>query len=208
MYQKYGKRLFDVIFSLFGLLLLSPVMLILTVCIRIKMGKPVIFIQERPGKNEKIFRLYKFRTMSEKKDSSGKLLPDSQRLCRFGKVLRAASLDELPELINILKGDMSFVGPRPLLTEYLERYSDEEKHRHDVRPGLTGLAQVNGRNALSWEEKFYYDLKYIHDITFWNDIKIIVLTVIKIFHFNEINSPTAATMEEFKGNCVEIREDK
>ena len=153
MYAKYIKRILDFILSLIALIVLSPVLLVVAILVRIKLGSPIIFKQQRPGKDEKIFTLYKFRTMTDKKDENGNLLPDSERLTKFGKVLRSTSLDELPELVNILKGDMSIVGPRPLLVEYLPLYSEEQKHRHDVRPGLTGLAQVGGRNSLSWEEK-------------------------------------------------------
>ena len=160
MYAKYIKRTLDFALSLVALIVLSPVLLIVAILVRVKLGSPVIFKQQRPGKNEKIFTLYKFRTMTDKKDESGNLLPDSERLTKFGKLLRSTSLDELPELVNILKGDMAIVGPRPLLVEYLPYYTEEEKHRHDVRPGLTGLAQVNGRNSISWEEKFNDDLKY------------------------------------------------
>ena len=180
MYRKYIKRILDFILSLIALIILSPILLVIAILVRIKLGSPVIFKQERPGLNEKIFTLYKFRTMTDKKDKEGNLLPDSERLTRFGKMLRSTSLDELPELINILKGDMSIVGPRPLLVEYLELYNEEQKHRHDVRPGLTGLAQVSGRNAISWEEKFNKDIEYINNITFIGDCKIILKTA--FFH--------------------------
>lgn len=181
MYKKYIKRFLDIIISLVALIILSPVMLIVAILVRVKLGSPVIFRQERPGKDEKIFKLYKFRSMSDKKDENGKLLPDSERLTKFGKVLRATSLDELPELINILKGEMSLIGPRPLAVSYLPYYNEKEKHRHDVRPGLTGLAQINGRNALNWEERFEYDIEYVNNITFINDIKILFKTVYKVF---------------------------
>lgn len=181
MYKKYIKRFLDVVVSLFALIILSPVMLIVAILVRIKLGSPVIFKQDRPGKDEKIFKLYKFRSMSDKKDENGKLLPDSERLTRFGKVLRATSLDELPELVNILKGEMSLIGPRPLAVCYLPYYNEKEKHRHDVRPGLTGLAQINGRNALNWEERFGYDLEYVENITFINDLKILFKTIYKVF---------------------------
>lgn len=181
MYKKYIKRFLDIIISLVALIILSPVMLIVAILVRVKLGSPVIFKQERPGKDEKIFKLYKFRSMSDKKDENGKLLPDSERLTKFGKVLRATSLDELPELINILKGEMSLIGPRPLAVSYLPYYNEKEKHRHDVRPGLTGLAQINGRNALNWEERFEYDIEYVNSITFINDIKILFKTVYKVF---------------------------
>lgn len=181
MYVKYFKRALDFLISLIALILLMPVMIILYILVRIKLGKPAIFKQQRPGKNEKIFTLYKFRTMTDEKDENGNLLPDSKRLTKFGKILRSTSLDELPELVNIIKGDMAIVGPRPLLVEYLELYNEEQKHRHDVRPGLTGLAQVNGRNAISWEEKFKEDLEYINKITFIADMKIVFKTIIKVF---------------------------
>ena len=181
MYKKYIKRFLDIIISLVALIILSPVMLIVAILVRVKLGSPVIFKQERPGKDEKIFKLYKFRSMSDKKDENGKLLPDSERLTKFGKVLRATSLDELPELINILKGEMSLIGPRPLAVSYLPYYNKKEKHRHDVRPGLTGLAQINGRNALNWEERFEYDIEYVNNITFINDIKILFKTAYKVF---------------------------
>lgn len=181
MYRKYIKRLLDIIISFCALVILSPILLIVAILVRIKLGSPVIFCQERPGKDEKIFKLYKFRSMSNKKDENGNLLPDEQRLTKFGKILRATSLDELPELFNILKGDMSLVGPRPLAVVYLPYYNEKEKHRHDVKPGLTGLAQVNGRNALNWEERFEYDIEYVNNISFINDIKILLKTIYKVF---------------------------
>lgn len=199
MYRHFLKRLFDIIISLSALLILSPVLLILVMLVRIKLGSPVIFSQDRPGLNEKIFCLYKFRTMTDEKDECGELLPDEVRLTRFGNLLRATSLDELPELWNILKGDMSLVGPRPLLVRYLPRYSEEQRHRHDVRPGLTGLAQVNGRNAITWEKKFEYDIQYVREMSFLLDLKILLKTVEKVFKRADINSETCATMEEFMG---------
>lgn len=180
MYKKYIKRLLDIVISFCSLLILSPVILVVSILVRIKLGSPVIFKQDRPGKDGKIFKLYKFRSMSDKKDENGKLLPDKDRLTRFGKILRATSLDELPELVNILKGEMSLIGPRPLAVAYLPYYNEEEKHRHDVRPGLTGLAQINGRNALNWEERFLYDIEYVNNITFINDLKIIFKTFYKV----------------------------
>ena len=180
MYEKYIKRLLDILISLIALILLLPVMLVVALLVRIKLGTPVIFKQERPGKDEKIFKLYKFRSMSDKKDENGELLPDEQRLTKFGKILRATSLDELPELVNILKGEMSLVGPRPLAVCYLPYYNENEKKRHTVRPGLTGLAQINGRNALNWEERFNYDIEYVENISFINDIKILFKTVYKV----------------------------
>lgn len=198
-YEKYIKRLLDILLSGCGLILLSPVLLVTAVLVRCKLGSPVIFCQERPGKDEKIFRLYKFRTMNNLKDEQGNLLPDEIRLTKFGKLLRSTSLDELPELWNIFKGDMSIVGPRPLLVKYLPLYNEEQKHRHDVRPGLTGWAQVNGRNAISWEEKFLLDVWYVQHLSFCLDVKTVFLTVKKVFCREGISSETAVTMEEFKG---------
>ena len=197
MYAKYIKRVLDFILSLLALIVLSLPMLIIYILVRIKLGKPAIFKQERPGKDEKIFTLYKFRTMTDEKDEQGNLLPDEKRLTRFGKILRSTSLDELPELINIIKGDMSIVGPRPLLVEYLEYYTEEEKHRHDVRPGLTGLAQISGRNTISWEEKFKDDIEYVHNVTMMNDVKIILKTVVKVFKREGISQEGNETMEKF-----------
>lgn len=186
MYVKYIKRFFDFILSLIALIILSPVFLVIAILVRIKLGSPIIFKQQRPGKNEKIFTLYKFRTMTDKKDENGNLLPDSERLTKFGKVLRSTSLDELPELINIIKGDMSIVGPRPLLVKYLPYYTEEERHRHDVRPGLTGLAQIHGRNTTNWTDRFRYDVEYTHNITFLGDIRIVIGTVMKVIKKQDI----------------------
>lgn len=186
MYAKYIKRILDLILSLMALIVLMPLMIIIGILVRINLGSPIIFKQKRPGKNEKIFTLYKFRTMTDKRDIDGNLLPDEYRLTKFGKFLRSTSLDELPELINIIKGDMAIVGPRPLLVEYLPYYTEEEKHRHDVRPGLTGLAQVNGRNAISWEEKLKYDTEYIKEISFYSDLKIIFKTIKKTIKRKDI----------------------
>ena len=177
MYRHFIKRLLDIILSAMALILLSPVLLIVAILVRTKLGSPVIFTQERPGLNEKIFRLYKFRTMTDAKDENGNLLPDEVRLTPFGKTLRSTSLDELPELINILKGEMSIIGPRPLLVKYLPLYNAEQKHRHDVRPGLTGLAQINGRNAITWEKKFEYDVEYVNHLSFALDCKIFFGTI-------------------------------
>ena len=199
MYAKVFKRLIDFTLALVALLVLSPVLLILMVLGAVKMKGNPFFTQLRPGKNEKIFRLIKFRAMTCEKDKDGNLLPDEQRLTKYGEILRSTSLDELPELINILKGDMSIVGPRPLLVKYLPLYNAEQRHRHDVRPGLTGYAQVNGRNAISWEEKFRLDVEYVKNISFLMDMKIIFGTVGKIFKREGISSETSATMEEFKG---------
>ena len=186
MYAKYIKRILDLILSLMALIVLMPLMIIIGILVRINLGSPIIFKQKRPGKNEKIFTLYKFKTMTDKRDIDGNLLPDEYRLTKFGKFLRSTSLDELPELINIIKGDMAIVGPRPLLVEYLPYYTEEEKHRHDVRPGLTGLAQVNGRNAISWEEKLKYDTEYIKEISFYSDLKIIFKTIKKTIKRKDI----------------------
>ena len=204
MYRKYFKRMIDFVLSLTALIVLSPVLLILIVLGAIKMKGNPFFTQLRPGKDEKIFRLIKFRSMTCEKDKSGNLLPDDQRLTRYGRILRSTSLDELPELINILKGDMSIVGPRPLLVKYLPLYNEEQKHRHDVRPGLTGLAQVNGRNAITWEDKFKLDVAYVREITFVGDVRIILATVMAVFKRDGINSETSVTMEEFKGSKVEM----
>ncbi len=186
MYRKYIKRILDFTLSLIALIILSPVMLVICILVRIKLGKPVFFKQDRPGKNEKIFTLHKFRTMTDKKDENGELLPDSERLTKFGDFLRSTSLDEIPELVNILKGDMSIVGPRPLLIRYLPYYTEEERHRHDVRPGLTGLAQVNGRNTVNWEERFQYDVKYVKNITFKEDFNIILKTIKEVLKREDI----------------------
>lgn len=199
-YEKYFKRPLDVFCALAALIVLGWLYIIVAILVRIKLGSPVIFKQPRPGKDEKIFNLYKFRSMTDERDENGELLPDEARLTKFGKLLRATSLDELPEALNILKGDMSVIGPRPLLVKYLPRYNDEQKHRHDVRPGLSGLAQVNGRNAISWEEKFKYDVEYTRKITFLGDIKIIFQTVAKaLFKREGISSSISDTMEEFIG---------
>ena len=203
MYAKYIKRILDFVLGLAALVVLSPILLITAILVKFKLGSPIIFKQQRPGKNEKIFTLYKFRTMTDKKDENGNFLPDSERLTKFGKFLRSTSLDELPELVNILKGDMAIVGPRPLLVEYLPLYNEEQKHRHDVRPGLTGLAQVSGRNSITWEEKFNDDLEYIEKISILEDIKIIFTTIRKVFKREGISQENNATMEKFKGNNME-----
>lgn len=199
MYAKYVKRLLDFILSFLAIIILSPVMLIIYILVRIKLGKPAIFKQQRPGKNEKIFTLYKFRTMTDEKDENGNLLPDEKRLTKFGKMLRSTSLDELPELFNILKGDMAIVGPRPLLVEYLKLYNDEQRKRHNVRPGLTGLAQVSGRNLISWEDRFEKDVEYINKITFRKDLGIILTTIKKVIKKEGISQENNVTMEKFKG---------
>ena len=199
MYARYIKRWLDFILSLLAIIILSPILLIVALLVRIKLGSPVIFKQERPGLHEKIFTLYKFRTMTDEKDKDGNLLPDDQRLTKFGKLLRSTSLDELPELFNILKGDMSIVGPRPLLVKYLPLYNEHQKHRHDVRPGFTGWAQCNGRNAISWEEKFDLDVYYVKHLTFILDLSIIFKTIKIVFLREGISSDTSVTMEEFRG---------
>lgn len=198
-YEKYIKRPQDFLCALLALILLSPVLLVTAVLVRTKLGTPVIFTQERPGLDGKIFKLYKFRSMTDERDGQGKLLPDEVRLTNFGKILRSTSLDELPELINILKGDMSVVGPRPLLVQYLSRYNEHQARRHEVRPGFTGLAQVNGRNAISWEEKFDWDVKYVDSVTFLGDWKIILKTVKTVLKRDGISGEGSVTMEEFMG---------
>ncbi len=204
-YEKFFKRPLDIIFSLLALIILLIPMSIISVLVKINLGEPVIFRQKRPGKNEKIFNLLKFRTMTDEKDKNEKLLPDEKRLTKFGKLLRSTSLDELPELFNILKGDMSFIGPRPLLVEYLERYNKEQHKRHSVRPGLTGLAQANGRNSISWEDKFKLDVKYANNITFAGDVKIIFKTIKSVLFREGISSAASQTMEEFMGNKRSIK---
>lgn len=199
IYSKYVKRIIDILLSLIVIVLFFWLYLIVAFLVRVKLGSPVIFKQPRPGKDEKVFNLYKFRTMTDARDKDGNLLPDEDRLPEFGKKLRATSLDELPEFFNILKGDMSFVGPRPLLVKYLPLYNEEQRHRHDVRPGLTGWAQVNGRNLLSWEDRFEKDVFYVNHISFLMDLKIVFMTVAVVFRHNDINSATDATMEAFTG---------
>lgn len=201
LYEAYVKRLLDLVLSAVALLLLSPVILVVAILVRCHLGAPVIFCQERPGKDEEIFKLYKFRSMTDACDAYGQLLPDELRLTRFGRFLRSTSLDELPELWNIFKGDMSIVGPRPLLVEYLPYYTEEERHRHDVSPGLTGLAQVNGRNNLSWEEKFAYDLEYVENISFAMDIRIVVLTIFKVLCQSDVQVDTQLS----EGNLAKNR---
>jgi undecaprenyl phosphate N,N'-diacetylbacillosamine 1-phosphate transferase len=199
IYRRFFKRPMDFILSLIAIIVLSPVMLIIALSVRINLGSPVIFKQERAGLNEKIFTMYKFRTMIDKRDKNGELLSDSDRLTKFGKWLRSTSLDELPELFNILKGDMSIVGPRPLLVQYLPFYNSHQKRRHEVRPGLTGLAQVNGRNAISWKEKFDLDVKYVNNISFILDSTIVFVTILKVLKRDGINNSEDVTMEKFTG---------
>jgi sugar transferase EpsL len=194
------KKLFDIICAFFLLMALSPLMILLTIIVRMKIGTPVLFRQARPGLYGKPFQLYKFRTMTEDRDNKGQILPDDRRLTSFGRFLRSTSLDELPELFNVLIGDMSLVGPRPLLMQYLERYTTEQARRHEVQPGITGWAQVNGRNALTWEEKFKLDVWYIDNRSLWLDIKIILMTVYKVFQREGINQSGQATMQEFRGS--------
>lgn len=197
MYKNCIKRLLDILLSLIGIILLSWLYLILFILVRAKLGSPAIFTQERPGKNGKIFKLYKFRSMSNERDENGELLPDEVRLTSFGKFLRSTSLDELPEFFNILKGDMSFIGPRPLLVRYLPYYTEKENHRHDVRPGLTGLAQINGRNALGWEQRFAYDLEYVNHCTLFMDLKIIGMTLGKVLKRSGTLSGADQTVADF-----------
>lgn len=207
VYEKYIKRPQDMLCALLALIVLSPILFITAFLVRVKLGSPVIFKQERPGLNGKIFTLYKFRTMTDERDSEGNLLPDEVRLTKFGKLLRSTSLDELPELLNILFGDIAVIGPRPLLVEYLPRYNAEQRRRHEVRPGLSGLAQVNGRNAISWEDKFKYDVQYVDHVTFLGDWKIIFQTILNVIKRDGINSETAATMEIFMGTEEKVEEN-
>lgn len=206
-YEKFIKRPQDILLSLLAMIVLSPVLLITAILVRTKLGSPVIFKQKRPGLDEKVFTLYKFRTMTDAKNPDGNLLPDEVRLTKFGKLLRSTSLDELPELWNIFRGDIAVVGPRPLLVEYLSRYNEQQRRRHEVRPGLSGLAQVNGRNAISWEDKFKYDVQYVDHVTFLGDWKIIFQTVLNVIKRDGINSETAATMEVFMGTEEKVEEN-
>ena len=198
-YEKFIKRPLDFLLALLAVILLSPILLATAVLVRVKLGSPVLFRQERPGRYGRIFRLIKFRTMTDARDADGTLLPDADRLTPFGRKLRATSLDELPELFNVLRGDMSLVGPRPLLVRYLPRYNAHQARRHEVRPGFTGLAQIHGRNAISWEEKFDWDVKYVDHVTFTGDCRILLATVKTVFSHEGISSGTSATMEEFMG---------
>lgn len=205
-YERYIKRLLDFTLSLLALIVLSPILLITAILVRVKLGSPVIFSQERPGRDEKIFKLYKFRSMTDQRNADGELLPDEQRLTHFGKMLRSTSLDELPELWNILRGDMSIVGPRPLLVKYLPLYNAHQARRHAVTPGLTGYAQVHGRNAISWEEKFDLDVYYVDHISFALDVKIIFMTVRYVFAHEGISAEGNATMEAFTGTATNVEE--
>lgn len=204
-YGRYVKRGIDFILSLCGIVVLSPVFLVLAVLVRFKLGSPILFKQERPGKEEKIFTLCKFRTMTDKRDEKGNLLPDKDRLTGFGKLLRATSLDELPELFNILKGDMSIIGPRPLLVSYLPYYSEEEKLRHKVRPGLTGLAQVSGRNFIDWDNRMKKDMEYVHNLSFGMDMKVLFMTIKTVFGHSESVAEDTGAVE---GNFAEIRKKR
>ena len=203
-YCRYIKRGLDILCALAAMIVFCWLYGIIAILVRVKLGSPVIFKQLRPGKDEKIFCLYKFRTMTDKRDDRGKLLPDEQRLTKFGKWLRSTSLDELPEAWNILKGDMSVVGPRPLLVEYLERYDDRQRHRQDVRPGLSGYAQIHGRNAISWEKRFELDVWYTENVSLWLDIRIVMKTVVVAMGGKNISSETSATMEEFMDTPVGV----
>lgn len=205
VYEKYIKRPLDAFLATGALIVFSPILLITAILVHVKLGNPVVFAQERPGKDEKTFRLLKFRSMTDERDESGNLLPDEARLTKFSRALRATSMDELISLVNVVKGDLSIVGPRPLLMKYLPRYNEQQHRRHDVRPGLTGLAQVNGRNLLSWEEKFRFDVEYVNHVTFWEDMKITLKTVATVFKREGISSETSATMEEFMGSEAAVR---
>ena len=203
VYVYYIKRLLDLLLSVIALILLAPLLLVVAILVKIKLGSPILFTQERPGKNEKIFKLYKFRTMTDQRDKEGNLLPDELRLTPFGKMLRSTSLDELPELINIVRGDMSIVGPRPLLVQYLPLYNDFQRRRHEVRSGLTGYAQVHGRNLITWEEKFRLDVYYVDHVSLFLDIKIVFQTVKKVFIREGIHGDGTETMEPFRGESDE-----
>lgn len=200
MYANFFKRLIDFILSACAIIVLGIPLLIVALLIKVKLGSPVLFKQRRPGKNGEIFEIYKFRTMTGERDANGNLLPDNERLTDFGKLLRSTSIDELPEILNIVKGDMAIIGPRPLLEEYLPLYNEEQAHRHDVRPGLTGWAQINGRNTISWEDKFKYDVEYVRNISFMFDLKIFFLTIKKVFVREGINASAEVTMDKFRGS--------
>jgi undecaprenyl phosphate N,N'-diacetylbacillosamine 1-phosphate transferase len=208
LYKHFFKRPIDILLSILAIITLSPLLVVVAILVRYKLGSPIFFTQRRPGLNGSIFRLFKFRTMTDQKDEKGKFLPDNIRLTKFGRFLRSTSLDELPELFNILNGDMSIVGPRPLLVEYLPLYNQEQKRRHEVRPGLSGLAQVSGRNAISWEEKFRKDVEYVDHITFNNDLKIIFITLKKVFIREGIDAGSLVTMEAFRGTQSKKDMDK
>ncbi|WP_298820684.1 sugar transferase [Chloroflexus sp.] len=203
MYRRYGKRLLDLAIVIPALITLAPLMAIIALLIRIKLGPGVIFRQRRPGLHGRPFMMLKFRTMTDARDAQGRLLPDEQRLTPFGRFLRSTSLDELPELFCVLRGDMSLVGPRPLLMQYLDRYTPEQRRRHEVLPGITGLAQINGRNAISWEAKFAYDVQYVNQLSFWLDLKILAITIWKVIRREGISQPGHATAEEFRGSPLQ-----
>ena len=200
VYANFFKRLIDFILSACAIIVLGIPLLIVALLIKVKLGSPVLFKQRRPGKNGEIFEIYKFRTMTDERDANGNLLPDNERLTDFGKLLRSTSIDELPEILNIVKGDMAIIGPRPLLEEYLPLYNEEQAHRHDVRPGLTGWAQINGRNTISWDDKFKYDVEYVRNISFMFDLKIFFLTIKKVFVREGINASAEVTMDKFRGS--------
>ncbi|MCD8096635.1 MAG: sugar transferase [Lachnospiraceae bacterium] len=202
-YRRYGKRIFDLCLTIPATIVLSPVMGVTALLVAMKLGRPVLFTQKRPGYKERIFRMYKFRSMTDERDEKGELLPDEARLTPFGEKLRSTSLDELPELLNILKGDMSLVGPRPLLVQYLPLYNKRQHRRHDVKPGVTGLAQVRGRNSITWEQKFEYDVQYVENLSFKEDVRILFETVFKVLRREGINSENSATMEDFMGTPEE-----
>ena len=206
IYRKVIKRFLDFILALLGLIFLSPILAIVALLVKYKLGSPVIFKHDRPGLNEEIFTMYKFRTMTDEKDRNGNILPNEKRHTKFGRLLRSTSLDELPGLLNVLKGDMSLIGPRPLLVEYLPRYNEHQARRHDVRPGITGLAQVNGRNAISWEDKFDYDIEYVDNYSFKMDIKILTDTIIKVFKREDVNQSEKTTMTKFMGTESDLSE--
>ena len=203
MYQSFTKRVFDILFALLILIVVSPLFLITYVVLSVSNNGKPFFFQKRPGKNEKIFEIIKFKSMNQKRGADGELLPDAERITKFGKFVRKSSLDEIPQLLNVLKGDMSIVGPRPLLISYLPLYNEEQKKRHQVRPGITGWAQINGRNAISWVQKFEYDVWYVENVSFFLDIKIFLMTVQKVFKGADISSSTHATMEFFEGDPTE-----
>lgn len=206
LYERFFKRPLDIICALAAVIVFGWLYIMIAILVRVKLGSPVLFTQDRPGKDEKIFKLYKFRTMTDQRDENGELLPDEVRLTKFGKMLRATSLDELPEAFNIIKGDMSVIGPRPLLIKYLPRYNEEQHRRHEVRPGLSGYAQVHGRNTVSWEEKFQLDVEYVDHITFLGDVRIVLSTVVKAFVRREgVSSETSVTMEEFMGSETAVK---
>lgn len=209
LYEAYFKRSIDFVCGMLAVMFFWPIYLLIAISVKIRLGTPVLFVQDRPGQNEKIFKLYKFRTMTDERDENGNLLPDEDRMTSFGLWLRRSSMDEIPEAFNIIKGDMSLIGPRPLLVRYLERYTEEQRHRHDVKPGLSGYAQINGRNTISWEEKFKMDIEYVNNITLLGDMKILFKTVMEAFIKKKgITSATSVTMEEFMGNEIKDIADR